>query len=265
MTLHITAIAAFADNYIWVIGREGRNDVAVVDPGDATPVLALLKESGRTLSDILVTHHHSDHTGGIRDLLTAFPEAHVIGPDNDRIPALTMRVQDNQEITILGCNFQVLTVPGHTLDHIAFFTEGDTNDSQPVVFCGDTLFSSGCGRLLEGTYAQLLHSLQRLAALPEKTRVYCTHEYTLSNLRFALHVEPDNIDYLERMKECTILRSEGHPTLPSTIGLELRTNPFLRCHSDSISAIIQTQFGPLLASELDVFAQLRQWKDNFQA
>lgn len=265
MTLQITAIAAFEDNYIWVIGREGRNDVAVVDPGDAAPVLAWLKESGKALSDILVTHHHPDHTGGIRGLLTAFPEALVIGPDNDSIPALTKRVQDNEKITILGCGFQVLAVPGHTLDHIAFFTDDVTNDSQPIVFCGDTLFSSGCGRLREGTYAQLLHSLKRLAALPERTRVYCTHEYTLSNLRFALHVEPDNIDYLERMRECTILRSEGNPTLPSTIGVELRTNPFLRCHSDSVSAIIQSQFGLLLASELDIFTQLRQWKDIFRA
>jgi hydroxyacylglutathione hydrolase len=263
MTLQVTAIAAFEDNYIWIFGHEGGTDVAVVDPGDAAPVLAALTLSGRKISDILITHHHPDHTGGIRDLLAVYPEARVLGPHNDRIPALTQLVSDNEEVSILGCRFNVMAVPGHTLDHVAYFSNDKNNGVQPVVFCGDTLFSSGCGRLREGTPAQLLESLQRLAALPSETLVYCTHEYTLSNLRFALHIEPDNIDYQERMAECTRLRSEGKPTLPSTIARELRTNPFLRCRSESLSAIIQTQFGLFPASELDVFTHLRRWKDIF--
>lgn len=263
MTLQVTAIEAFEDNYIWIFEFEGCADVAVVDPGDAAPVLAALSLSGKNISDILITHHHPDHTGGIRELLSVFPAARVTGPYNDSIPALTQSVADNQEVSILGCSFKVLAVPGHTLDHIAYFTNDINKTLQPIVFCGDTLFSSGCGRLREGTPAQLLQSLQRLASLPPETLVYCTHEYTLSNLRFALHVEPDNIDYQNRLAECISLRSEGNPTLPSTIAREMRTNPFLRCRSESLTAIIQTQFGLFPATELDVFTQLRRWKDSF--
>lgn len=265
MTLQITPVPAFDDNYIWMLATIEDMRVAVVDPGDAAPVLAILKKTGQELCDILVTHHHPDHTGGIGELLKAFPHARVLGPHSDKIVTLTQRVSDNENIEVLGYTFKVMAVPGHTLDHIAYFLSRSTNAEQPVVFCGDTLFSAGCGRLREGTPQMLYQSLQKLASLPPETLVYCTHEYTLSNLRFALHVEPDNINCTERQKQCTVLRNNQKATLPSTIALELRTNPFLRCRSEGLSAMIRSQFGLNCASELDIFTHLRRWKDEFQS
>jgi len=264
MSLKITPLPAFEDNYIWMLERDASSDVAVVDPGDACPVLEVLHQQDKTLTDILVTHHHPDHTGGIRELLKVFPHARVFGPLSDRIPSVTEHVFDNDRIEVLGCIFHVLAVPGHTLDHMAYFAQDSTLSPQPIVFCGDTLFSAGCGRLREGTAEQLLNALQRLAALPAETLVCCTHEYTLSNLRFALHLEPDNISCQERMKHCETLRATGKPTLPSTIAVELRTNPFLRCRNEGLAAIIETQFGRVLATELEVFASMRRWKDEFR-
>lgn len=263
MSLQISAIPAFEDNYIWMLHGVGGPDTAIVDPGDAAVVMASLQSRDARLTDILITHHHPDHTGGILALREQYPEARVYGPRNDRIKGLTHHVTDNQLINVLGTQFRVLEVPGHTLDHVAYFTTDANFEAQPIVLCGDTLFSAGCGRLREGTPAQLLNSLHILAALPPVTLVYCTHEYTVSNLRFALHVEPDNIACRQRMAECLRMRQSGLPTLPSTIATELRTNPFLRCRSENLSAIIQTQFGPEHVSELDVFTQLRRWKDRY--
>jgi hydroxyacylglutathione hydrolase len=263
MTLQISAIPAFEDNYIWMLQRSDTLDTLVVDPGDAAVVLESLHSSGARLTDILITHHHPDHTGGIEALRAHVPEVRVHGPRNDRIKGLTHYVQDHQRLRLLGIEFQVLEVPGHTLDHVAYVSNDFNISAQPFVFCGDTLFSAGCGRLREGTPAQLLNSLHKLASLPPETLVYCTHEYTLSNLRFALHLEPDNIACQRRMAECLSVRQQGLPTLPSSIAMELRTNPFLRCRTDELSAIVRTQFGPDHVSELDVFTQLRRWKDGF--
>lgn len=264
MTALITPLPAFEDNYIWLLENTCSTNIAVVDPGDAAPVLKALRERGKTLTDILVTHHHPDHTAGIGELCAHYPQVRVIGPRSERIPTITQQVCDNEQIVVLGFTFRVLEVPGHTLDHVAFFSNDINTCTQPIVFCGDTLFSAGCGRLREGTPEQLFTSLQRLTSLPQDTLVYCTHEYTVSNLRFALHLEPDNIDCLERMAQCLALRASGQPTLPSTIAQELRTNPFLRCRNKGLVAIIETQSGRVLASETAAFGQLRLWKDVFQ-
>ncbi len=264
MSLQITAIPAFEDNYIWMLQLPGSRDVAIVDPGDSTAVLKSLQMFRGNITDILITHHHPDHTGGILALRERFPDVRVYGPRNDKIKGLTHHVAGHQCVSVLGAKFQVLEVPGHTLDHVAYFCDDINLSKQPIVLCGDTLFSAGCGRLREGTPSQLLNSLHALAQLPPETLVYCTHEYTVSNLRFALHVEPDNIACQLRMEDCLQLREKRQPTLPSTIATELRTNPFLRCRSDVLSAIIRTQFGPEHVSELEVFTQLRLWKDGFR-
>jgi len=264
MNLQITPLAAFEDNYIWMLRLPDQPETVIVDPGDAEVVLKSLQGQGAHLTDILITHHHPDHTGGVLTLREHFPRVRVFGPHNDRIPGLTDHVEHGQEIALLGAIFRVLEVPGHTLDHVAYFVNNSSFQSQPFVLCGDTLFSAGCGRLREGTPSQLLHSLHMLAQLPAETLVYCTHEYTLSNLRFALHVEPDNIACQKRMTECMELRQRGKPTLPSTIAQEQRTNPFLRCRSEELTAIILTQFGLDHVSELEVFTQLRRWKDSFK-
>ncbi len=225
--IQISALPAFTDNYIWLLQEPQSRRCAVVDPGDAAPVLAWLKQNpGWTLSDILVTHHHHDHVGGV-EALKRVSGATVYGPAHETIPARDVALQDNQRISVLGWDFAVYAVPGHTLGHIAFYHPG-------VLFCGDTLFAAGCGRLFEGTPAQMHASLQRLAALPADTRVYCTHEYTQSNLRFAQAVEPDNADIAERVENVNRLRARGEITLPSNLALEKRTNPFLRTAETSV-------------------------------
>ena len=228
----------------------------MVDPGDAAPVLAWLKQNpGWTLSDILVTHHHHDHVGGV-EALKRVSGATVYGPAHETIPARDVALQDNQRISVLGWDFAVYAVPGHTLGHIAFYHPG-------VLFCGDTLFAAGCGRLFEGTPAQMHASLQRLAALPADTRVYCTHEYTQSNLRFAQAVEPDNADIAERVENVNRLRARGEITLPSNLALEKRTNPFLRTAETSVKQKADERNGRDNRSGDEVFASLRAWKDKF--
>jgi hydroxyacylglutathione hydrolase len=252
--LHIEPVAAFRDNYIWLLERGGH--AVVVDPGDAVPVLQLLAARQWRLDAILLTHHHSDHVGGVDDLVRAHP-ARVYGPAHSPFGAIDVRVREGDTATVLGAAFAVLEVPGHTLDHIAYWSA-----AQDALFCGDTLFACGCGRLFEGTAAQMAASLARLAALPGGTRVYCAHEYTLSNLRFALAVEPANAALLRRRDDCLALRERGEPTVPSTLDVERATNPFLRCAVPQVQAAARTQ-QPGAGDPTAVFAALRAWKDRY--
>ena len=251
-------VRAFEDNYIWLIRGKSPDRVAIVDPGDADPVLAALEKQRLKPAAILCTHHHGDHVGGVEDLLKHY-SIPVYGPARERIPTLTHRLKDGDHINLaeLGLEFDVLDVPGHTAGHVAYVGGG-------LLFCGDTLFSAGCGRLLGGTAEQMHASLSRLAALPEVTRVYCAHEYTEANLRFALAVEPDNADSRAYRDQARVLRQQNLPTLPSTIGLERRVNPFLRTALPRVRQAAEKQAGQALASEAEVFAVLRRWKDGFR-
>lgn len=251
----IEPIAAFNDNYLWLISHANR--AAVVDPGDAAPVLQRLQQRALGLSAILVTHHHGDHVGGVRALAQA-TGARVYGPRGEDIPARDVALGDGDRIEVLGAAIEVLHVPGHTRGHIAYYAP-----ALQALFCGDTLFAAGCGRLFEGTAEQMATSLQRLAALPPRTRVYCAHEYTLANLRFALAVEPGNAALHERQRACAARRERGEPTLPSTIEEERATNPFLRCNQPDVRRSAQAHAGRELTSPVAVFAALREWKNAF--
>lgn len=259
--IQISALPAFSDNYIWLLQDATHRLCAVVDPGDSSVVLDwLAAHPGWQLSDILVTHHHHDHTGGIA-ALKAQSGARVLGPALEAIPERDVALEDGQEVRVLGLDFRVLHVPGHTAGHIALFAN---DGEQPLLFCGDTLFSAGCGRLFEGSAEQMHASLQRLAALPETTHVYCTHEYTQSNLRFALAVEPDNQALRQRAADVGRLREQGLPSLPSTLAVERASNPFLRVTEPTVRKKASAQAGSQLATDSDTFAALRRWKDNFQ-
>lgn len=255
----VQPIPAFQDNYIWLIrGVQDPTTVAVVDPGDAAPVLARLASEGLRLAAILATHHHADHVGGIPELVAATGCA-VFGPARERLPTEVARLAggDIARLPALGLEFEVLDVPGHTAGHIAYYGHG-------ALFCGDTLFSAGCGRLFEGTAAQMLDSLDRIAELPDATRVYCAHEYTLSNLRFASAVEPDNSDVREALAETGRKRARDEVTLPSTLGRERRINPFLRSREGPVRAAAERHAGRALATDTEVFAAVRSWKDGFR-
>jgi hydroxyacylglutathione hydrolase len=255
-------VPAFEDNYIWLIrSRRPAPDnrhVAIVDPGDADPVLETLAREHLVPAAILCTHHHQDHVGGVTDILQHFPVP-VYGPKAGRIPGLSHPVKDGDIIHILNMDIslQVLEVPGHTAGHVAYY-------GHDLLFCGDTLFSAGCGRLFEGTAEQMHTSLSRLAALPENTAVYCAHEYTRSNLRFAQAVEPDNRDTQTFLDQVTAQRAARLPTIPSRIGLEKKINPFLRVTTDSVRIATEKQSGIPLEDPVQVFAALRRWKDNFK-
>ncbi|MFP3517747.1 hydroxyacylglutathione hydrolase [Pseudomonas sp. SIMBA_077] len=258
--LQIDALPAFSDNYIWLLQDWTHKRCAVVDPGDATPVQEWLDQHPDwILSDILVTHHHFDHVGGVEQLHT-LTGAKVWGPALENIPARAVALNDNDQINILGIEWRVLLVQGHTLGHIAYYHGGD---SAPLLFCGDTLFAAGCGRLFEGTPEQMHHSLSRLATLPADTAVYCAHEYTQSNLRFAQAVEPNNQDIADRVVQVAAWRAKGKISLPSTIALELRTNPFLRVNETSVKEKADEWNKRDNKSPVAVFASLRNWKDNF--
>lgn len=251
-------LPAFADNYIWLL-HDGHRAV-VVDPGDAEPVLQALQRYALRLEAILVTHHHPDHVGGV-SALRAATGAHVYGPAREAVPAPFEPLRGGDSITVLGSPLTVLDVPGHTAGHIAYY--GANAAGGPLLFCGDTLFSGGCGRLFEGTPAQMLASLDALAALPGATRVCCAHEYTLANLRFALAVEPANADLAAYAARCEALRAQQSPTLPSTLGLECRINPFLRSRTPAVRAAVRARL-PVDDDEVAVFAALRQWKNEFK-
>ena len=252
--LDIIRIPAFKDNYIWLL-RKGASAV-VVDPGDARPVLDVLEREDLTLTSILVTHHHNDHQGGVAELLAHYP-AEVFGPATESITGITRPLRGGETIPLAsqGGEFRVLAVPGHTLGHLAYFGFG-------ALFCGDTLFCAGCGRLFEGTPLQMHDSLARLASLPDQTTVYCAHEYTEANLRFALAVEPGNRQLRKRVDDVAIARAKGLATVPSTIELEKATNPFLRCTEPEVVASVQTRVAQAY-SDAEVFTVLREWKNSF--
>jgi hydroxyacylglutathione hydrolase len=264
--LVITPIPGFVDNYFWLLERGGR--AAVVDPGDAAPVTRTLEQRGLELAAILITHHHMDHIGGI-EALTARHDVPVYGPAAEaaQIPALTRQLREGDRFALaaLDVELSVWEVPGHTAGHIAYLGPDPAAALETgFVLCGDTLFSAGCGRLFEGTAAQLHRSLARLAALPAPTRVYCTHEYTLANLAFAAAVEPASRVVQDEIARVRALRSAGRPSLPSTIGRERRINPFLRAADPAVAAAATRQAGRTLGSDLEVFAALRRWKDAFR-
>jgi hydroxyacylglutathione hydrolase len=256
----IDALPAFSDNYLWLLQDPANRRCAVVDPGDAGPVLEwLAAHPGWRLDDIVITHHHPDHVGGV-ERLKAATGARVCGPARENIPARDLALDEGDHVTLLGRDFLIYAVPGHTLGHIAYY-QAEEN----WLFCGDTLFAAGCGRLFEGTPQQMHDSLQRLAALPDATRVYCTHEYTLSNLHFARAVEPHNPAVAARFDEVSAWRAAGRISLPSSIALEKATNPFLRCGETSVKQIIDERNGARQRTAGEVFACLRSWKDQFKA
>ncbi len=234
----------------------------VVDPGDADVVLAALQRLSLQLDTILVTHHHADHTGGVAQLRESTGSA-VYGPARETMPEPIRRLEGGDKVQALGLQFEVMDVPGHTAGHIAYYCATPGDLQSPLVLCGDTLFSGGCGRLFEGTPAQMLASLDALAALPAATRVCCTHEYTLSNLRFACAVEPSNTALAQYQAQCITLRAQDQPTLPSSMQLELAINPFLRSREPAVAHAAH-QFDPTAQDTVGVFAALRQWKNQFQ-
>ena len=256
--MFLIPIPAFNDNYLWLL-HDGQRAL-IVDPGDASPVLQALRDSHLELESILVTHHHADHTGGINALREA-TGARVFGPAREQIPGPFTPLEDGDTVQVLGLDFQVIDVPGHTAGHIAFFTPEASG--KPLLFCGDTLFSGGCGRLFEGTPAQMLASLDRLAALPGNTVVCCTHEYTMANLRFALAVEPDNRELIGYHARCAALREARKPTLPTSIAQELLINPFLRTRHPTVMAAAR-RFDPAAHDDNTLFAAIRQWKNQFK-
>jgi hydroxyacylglutathione hydrolase len=281
--MNLTPLPAFQDNYLWLL-HDGQRAL-VVDPGDAGPVQAHLRAHGLRLEAILVTHHHQDHTGGV-DTLREATGARVYGPARERIPEPVTRLSEGDHIEVLGLRFEILDVPGHTAGHIAYYCKDTSgplrtssgppkgehpawggpapDDGTPLVFCGDTLFSGGCGRLFEGTAAQMFESLSKLAALPGNTRVCCTHEYTLGNLKFATAVEPGNSQLNHYRQQCEERRSRGEPTLPSTIALEIGVNPFLRTRQPAVAQAARAYDGADEADPVAVFAALRQWKNEFR-
>ena len=271
--MHTEALAAFRDNYIWLVRPDARDArTLVVDPGDAAPVIDVIERGGLELRGILVTHHHSDHVGGIAGLLQWWQARHpgeelpVWGPAAEVIPGRTQALHQGDEVTLPGWPllFEVLEVPGHTLGHIAYVARPLGSDEAPALFCGDTLFSAGCGRLFEGTPAQMHHSLNKLTQLPENTAVNCAHEYTLSNLQFARSADPMNEAVVAHQKRCLALRAEGRPTLPSSIGLEKQINPFLRTNEPGVLQALERYKGHKPEDAVQALAWLREWKNDFK-
>lgn len=257
--MNLIPLPAFSDNYIWLLQHQGH--ALVVDPGESEPVTTWLRENQHVLDCILVTHHHGDHTGGV-EILQKQTGAKVYGPATESLPFDFHGLKQNDQVCWQGLNFSVLDVPGHTAGHIAYWTQPSAQD--PLLFCGDTLFSGGCGRIFEGTPAQMLNSMDTLAMLPSATRVCCAHEYTLSNLKFAQAVEPHNQFLRDHVILCQQLRSKNLPTLPTQLALELKINPFLRSRQASVAQAVKA-FAPHTANQdVDIFANLRAWKNEFK-
>ena len=255
----VTPIPAFDDNYIWMLHNSNSKQAVVVDPGDASVVVTALEKQGKTLSAILITHHHSDHTGGVDALVEQY-KVPVYGPHNCNYQGITVPLKDADKIIVMGAEFEIKAIPGHTLDHICYF---NNHSQQPQIFCGDTLFLAGCGRLFEGSMPQMLAAMEYFKTLPDETQVYCAHEYSLSNLAFAKAVEPNNLQLREAITRCKLLRENNQPTLPSSLAVERLINPFLRCEQQSVidSAISINKAN--INSPLEVFTVLRNWKNNF--
>ena len=253
--INIEPIEAFSDNYIWLVTtNEGS---IVIDPGESQNLLKTLQENNLNLKAILITHHHFDHTGGINEILSE-KSIDVYGPNNN-IDSINIRVANESKINLLGIEFEIIEIPGHTLDHIAYYSE---NNGHPILFCGDTLFAGGCGRVFEGTFEQMHKSLSILKNLPLNTKIYCGHEYTESNLKFAKSVEPLNQKIISRYNDVIEQRKQGIPSLPTTIKLELETNPFVGVGLKEVQQEISKKFNTS-KKEKDIFSAIRQWKDNF--
>jgi hydroxyacylglutathione hydrolase len=251
----IHPIRAFTDNYIWMLQSPDDANAWVVDPGDSDPVLKVLTQQNLNLEGILITHHHHDHTGGIGSLLNRYSEAPVIGSHKSPIQAITRRVKEGDVVQGSFFQLKVLEIPGHTLDHLAFY-------NNELVFTGDTLFSCGCGKVFEGTPEQMYHSLQKLASLPEKLHVYCGHEYTLANLSFAKRVSPENIRIDEKIKSVTTMLEQGNPSLPSVLQEEKLLNPFLKTAEPEIQKSVSQHYAKNITDPIETFALLREWKNH---
>ncbi len=260
--MKVSLIKAFSDNYIWAISSDLGNKMALVDPGDAKVCIEFIEQQQLQLSTILITHHHPDHIGGIKQLLSYCQDRQwpvtVYGPENENIPHCDVALNESHRVNLpdLGLEFEVIDLPGHTLGHIAYLSEDN-------LFCGDTLFSGGCGRLFEGTPEQMLNSLEKLSALSERTHVYCAHEYTQANLNFALTVEPSNAELVHYYNQVLQKREQKIATIPSSIMLEKKINPFLRCATSSIMTSASEFSGDKVTDKLQAFTIIRGWKDNF--
>ena len=253
--LRVEPIKAFTDNYIWLVStNEGS---IVIDPGESKSIQKLIDNKTIDLKGILITHHHYDHTNGLSELVK-INELEVYGPVNN-IDGINHRLTDKDKISIIGIDFDVISIPGHTLDHIGFYS---ANANNPILFCGDTLFAGGCGRIFEGTYEQMFHALKKITKLPTNTNIYCGHEYTLSNLKFALEADDTNKELIEEFKKVKNKINSNIPSLPTTLDKELKVNPFLRCDNINIQNKIIEKF-KVSNNELEVFTALRKWKDNF--
>jgi hydroxyacylglutathione hydrolase len=259
MISHIYPIPAFDDNYIWLFVNAADKSACVVDPGDAAPVEAYLISHDLQLTEVLITHHHKDHVGGLSALIEHY-SPRVSGPKSSGIKGISNYLFEGDSITVFDTEFSVIEVPGHTLDHIAYYSD---NHNQPILFCGDTLFAAGCGRLFEGTAKMMQESLAKLTSLNQDTAVYCAHEYTLANLKFAIAADPENPELLARIVTEQEKRQSNKPTVPSSIALELATNPFLRCKQPEVQQLVAQRLGSPEADTLETFAELRRWKDTF--
>ena len=253
--LSVKPIKAYQDNYIWLVStNEGS---IVVDPGESKKILNLIDNNEIDLKGVLITHHHFDHTNGLSDLLNE-RGLEVYGPKNN-VNGINNIVKNNDKFKVIGIDFEVIEIPGHTLDHIAFYS---FNDGEPILFCGDTLFSGGCGRVFEGTFDQMFIALKKISKYPKETKIFCGHEYTLSNLKFALAVDENNEDLIEEYDNIKNIVDSGNPSLPTILEKELKINPFLRCDNHHIKNKIVSKFNTS-DNELEVFCALRQWKDDF--